>query len=60
MMRDGASQQRRSHFVVTRAAANDPPVRIKSVVVVTTALGDVRFWHKVDITTRSTNVRFWG
>jgi hypothetical protein len=21
---------------------------------------DVRFWHKADITTRSTNVRFWG
>jgi hypothetical protein len=21
---------------------------------------DVRFWHKADIPTRSTNVRFWG
>ena len=21
---------------------------------------NVRFWHKADITTRSTNVRFWG
>ena len=21
---------------------------------------DVCFWHKADITTRSTNVRFWG
>ena len=21
---------------------------------------DVRFWHKADILTRGTNVRFWG
>jgi hypothetical protein len=21
---------------------------------------NVRFWHKADISTRSTNVRFWG
>jgi ABC-type uncharacterized transport system substrate-binding protein len=25
-----------------------------------TAAQNVRFWHKADITTRSTNVRFWG
>jgi hypothetical protein len=25
-----------------------------------TSGSDVCFWHKADITTRSTNVRFWG
>jgi len=34
--------------------------RLDKVTVIQEWAVDVCFWHKADITTRSSNVRFWG
>jgi hypothetical protein len=49
-------------ILVSFAASMATPAitNAKAMKAIATMCGYVRFWHKADVPTRSTNVRFWG